>query len=304
MSDLLTHWAVFDDVRRLAAVDSQIEPLFNQILEHKSEAARLGAIARKGSIWMPHILQDAFAKRDEANSNERLQERIAFALGGILHFPADHFFKPMMSELAHADWHAGHSAMQRGETDSPTTVSIREISAYYDCHVFKRVYLHGKEAPFSRFLLAENETDAGQQLELFIRALFQRSLLSSHTLSPDMQNFDDWLDNLLDKIQPLYIDIALYSRVFAHPDPQKIAAFSVEERFYRDDDPILLLARRVQSGDSVSPGELDAALLPEANRSGFGECVRLGVQLLREAAQFWRGEKAEPPDVKQNFGKR
>ncbi len=46
MSDLLTHWAVFDDSRRLATHDARVEPLFNRLLTEKSDYARLGAMAR------------------------------------------------------------------------------------------------------------------------------------------------------------------------------------------------------------------------------------------------------------------
>lgn len=304
MSDLLTHWAVFDDVRRLAAHDADVEPLFKRVLDEKHQLARLGALARGGSKWMPHIMQSALARRDALESDEKLLARLAFGLGGILHFPADAVFKPMMSELAQADWDSTHHLMQGRTADLSTTqnaVSIREVSAYFDCHVFRKVYLAGREEPFSRFLLQDNSTEAGRELEAFVRALFQRALLSSHTLAPDTSSFeafDAWLDALLAKVQPLYIDIALYVRVFEHPDPQKTAFYRVESDFYRDDDALIQLARRAQGGDAIG-AEIEAALNGD-NRSGYAQCLRRSVQLLREASQFWRGERDTPPDVRQD----
>src|SRR5690606_37743589 len=112
MSDLLTHWAVFDDCRRLAAADAEVDPFINRLLDQKGDYARLGAIARSGSRWMPPIPKPAHANREAAAGDERLQQRMAFALGGILHFPADHVFKPLMSGLAQADWNATHHLMQ------------------------------------------------------------------------------------------------------------------------------------------------------------------------------------------------
>ncbi|MBW3623144.1 MAG: hypothetical protein KY468_07000 [Armatimonadetes bacterium] len=302
MSDLLTHWAVFDDSRRLAACDSMMEPLFNRLLE-ESDPARLGAITRYGSQWIPRILKSAAKDREASESDEKAQQRIAFALGGILHFPADQIFKPLMSELTQADWDSTHHLMQ-GRQPGPGTVqdkvSIREISAYYDCHVFRKVYLAGHEEPFSRFFVTENATEPGQELEAFVRALFQRALLSSHTLHPDMNDFDGWLDNVLSRIQPLYIDIGLYVRVFHQPDPQKMEAYRVETAFYRDEDPVIRLARAVQRGHRPGKEELDAAVDSPENRSGYATCLSMGVRLMREASAFWRGEVPEPPDVKQS----
>lgn len=185
----------------------------------------------------------------------------------------------------------------QGGIDKP---SHREVSAYFDSHIFRKVYLAGNEEPFSRFLLEENSTAPGNALDAFVRALFQRALLTSHTLAPDMENFDSWLDNLLSKIQPLYIDIALYVRVFQNPDPQKMEQFKVESEFYCDDDPLIQLARRVQNGGNFLPEELERALQADVNRSGFAECLRRGVLLLREASAFWRGDISDPPDVTQN----
>jgi hypothetical protein len=190
----------------------------------------------------------------------------------------------------------------QGRKPDPTTKqkpdSIREISAYYDSHVFRKVYLAGHEKPFSQFLLASNSTQPGQALEAFIHTLFQRTLLPSHTLAPDMQDFDGWLDNLLDKIQPLYIDINLYTRVFTAPDPAKTAAFRVETDFYNDEDPLIVLARAASRGEAVMIGDLENALQEEANQSGYAECLRMGVNLLRRASAF--EDATEPPDMKQN----
>ena len=303
MSDLLTHWAVFDDCRRLAAIDPRTEPFFNRLLDDQREPARLGGITRYGSRWIPPILKSARADREAAESDERFRKRIAFALGGILHFPADQVFKPLMSELAQADWDSTHHLMQ-GRTPNPDAVqdkvSIREISAYYDCHVFRKVYLTGHEEPFSRFFVTENATEPGRELEAFVRALFQRALLSSHTLNPNMDDFEGWLDRVLAKIQPLYIDIGLYVRVFHAPDPQKMEAYQVESAFYRDADPVIALARAVQRGYRPDNSELDAAVDSPENRSGYATCLGMGVRLMREASAFWRGEVPEPPDVRQS----
>jgi hypothetical protein len=304
MSDLLTHWAVFEDLRRIAQCDHAIDPLFASILQDDREFARLGAISRGGSVFVPHILKSARQAWDSSPDQAFLRRKIAYALGGVTHFPTDHVLKPLMSELVGADWNDTHYQLQGrgGQADAHVDEGgIHEISAYYDVHVFRQVYLSGAEEPFNRFLLAENSTSPGKALAEFISALFQRALLASHTFDPDKQNLDDWLDNLIRKVQPLYIDIGIYTEVFDHPDPAKMARYQVESAFYDAGDPAIRLARAIQRGESVTPTELDAALAPGANHSGYARCLELGSGSLRIASAFWRGDSADLPDLKQNF---
>ena len=133
------------------------------------------------------------------------------------------------------DWNEAHHRMQHGEIapDSP----IHDVSAYYDTHVFRKVYLAGQEEPFNRFLLADNVTEPGQALEEFVFALFQRALLASHTLAPDEDDLDGWLDNLIARVQPLYVDVRTFVRVWQghlpdrrHPPRRMHASFPDRER--------------------------------------------------------------------------
>jgi hypothetical protein len=203
-----------------------------------------------------------------------------------------------MSRLARADWNAAHHEMQSGRPGE-AVVSIREISAYYDCYVFRQVYAAGREEPFHPAFLASNQAEPGRGLEDFIRSLFQRALLTSHTLSPDMQHFDLWLDNLIDQVQPLYLDIEMYARVYAAPDPRKSAAYAVESEFYLAGDPAVLAAQAARAGQDLAAGLLEAATDYDRNSGGYGRALALALTRLREASAYWRGECSEPPDLKQ-----
>jgi hypothetical protein len=301
MSDLLTHWAIFEDLRRYAQLDAAIEPLFARLMDKEREYARLGAITRGGSKIVPGILTSA--RREWPGDNpHRLEMRLAFALGMITHFPTDQVLKPLMSKLAGADWNSSHHQAQgkhaAGDPEQDLN-PIREISAYYDVHVFRKVYLSGHEEPFSRFLVGENSTESGAALEEFARALFQRSLLASHTFDPDYTNLDGWLDNLLGKVQPLYVAIETYSRVFNQPDARKMEDFQVESAFYLETDPIIHAARRLQRGEVLGAAELEAAWSCGANQSGYGRALELGVRTLRIASGYWQGKTQELPDLNQ-----
>lgn len=305
MSDLLTHWAIFEDLRRLAQRDPHMEPLLAEIMQTEREFARLGALSRGGSRFVPRILKAARAGWEAAPDRALLRRKLAFALGGVTHFPTDHILKPIMSELAQADWSSTHTLIQQHGADEDLQrklAVLQDISVYYDVHVFRQVYLSGQEEPFSRFLMAESDaTGPGQALAEFVYALFQRALLASHTLDPDFSDFDGWLDNLIAKVQPLYLDVRIYSRVFEQPDPAKIERYQVETAFYARADPAIQLARAAQRGEPLLPQQLEAALAEGANASGYGRTLALGMQALRAASAFWRGETPEPPDLKQGY---
>jgi len=305
LSDLLTHWAVFEDCRRLAQFDARIDPLFARLMHDEREFARLGALTRAGSRWVPEILTKARSVWAEGEGTAESGRKIAFALGGITHYAADITLKPLMSEVAQADWNASHSVMQGhapAEGDHQNPASIREVSAYYDIKVFREVYLSGREEPFNAFLTAANVTEPGQALEEFVRSLFQRALLSCHTLDPDREDIEAWLDRLFGRVQPLYIDIDLYVRVAAAPDAAKMQRYRVETEFYVASDPVIEAARAIQRGLQPSQAQIDAALAlaGDANRGGYGQSVALGIQRLREASAFWRGEVSGTPDLKQS----
>ncbi len=305
MSDLLTHWAVFEDMRRLVQYDAGVCDDFKTALSKESEIARLGALTRDGQSWIPHILA---RYRPASGSSPQVAangcRKLAFALGGIAHYAADVLMKPLISRVAQADWSVIDAAMQREGAvglRGQTKTSIREVSAYYDCHVFRTVYSDGAEPPFTpeRFLLADNRGKAGHMLEAFIRALFQRALLACHTLSPPADDVEGWLDRLFALLPPLYISLELYAQVYAEPDPAKLAAYEVETSFYRADDPAIQLARRAQHNMQPMASEIEAVIADGANCSAYGQAVALALRRLREASAYWEGKLEQPPDVRQ-----
>lgn len=304
MSDLLTHWAIFEDARRLAAQDAAIHADFSRALDAETDIARLGALTRGGGQWVPALLARLRPNPAAVPIPNPDPRKLAFALGGIAHYAADVRMKPLMSRVAKADWHRTHAALQRqGDAGDGAREkdSIREVSAYYDCHVFREVYRDGAEPPFvsGGALLGANTDPAGRALESFVRTLFQRALLSCHTLAPDRNDVEGWLDRLFDRLQPLYLSLDLYARVYANPDPAKMAVYEVETTFYRADDPVVRVARAAQRGQRLAGAEIEAALAPDANHGEYGRAVALALRRLREASAYWDRRTDNPPDVRQ-----
>ncbi|HUZ17401.1 MAG TPA: hypothetical protein VMV68_03370 [Spirochaetia bacterium] len=304
MSDLLTHWAVFEDIRRLAGIDPKMSRELVSIIERERQYARLGSVSRSGVRFVPEILMRARnlwpqAKGAGGEELALLSRKVAYGVGGIAHFPADYILKPLMSRLTGADWNATHHEMQMGTADAEALEAIQEISVYYDLKVFREVYLSGREEPFNAYLLSVEQSEPTKALEEFVTTLFQRALLASHTLAPDTKNLDAWLDNLIGQVQPLYLSVERYVRVFQSPDPEKSRQYGVDTEFYRAEDPAVAAARAVHRGERVGAERLEAAVAEGANQGGYGKAVALGLRSFRQASDFWEHRSEELPDVSQ-----
>jgi len=269
MSDLLTHWAVFDDARRLIAFIPKAEQSFIQAIEQETDFARVGAITRGGHVFiLPTLkaIRDAKRQGDDYSNAER---KLSFVLGCITHQPCDIYMNAMMKKY-------GSSGK-------------RDVSAYYDIHTFRKVYLDGDEAPFNKYMFGENASKPGQAAEGFIRSCFQRAVLASHTVKPDLENFDDWLENFVNAIQRLYVSVDMYVDVFLNPDPEKISRYRVETEFYNEDDPAIRVARAIQRGEQVTETDVRSALEAD-NKCGYAKALCDSVDNLVHASEVWRGE--------------
>src|SRR5262249_38683477 len=150
------------------------------------------------------------------------------------------------------------------------------VSAYFDVEVFRQVY-HGGGEPFTPFFLGET-TDAGRAFEAVIRAMYQRSLLSSHTLNPDLDNLDAWLDNLFERVQPLYLNVEEWVRAFNNPDERLIQELGIRTEFYNVEDPSIQMARNLQAGKPVSDALRHKVFEERLSTCAYGQILQLGLQ--------------------------
>jgi hypothetical protein len=312
MSDMLTHWASFDDCRRLAQLDEGVTPEFRAVIETGRDFARLGTLSFGGKTWMEPTLRNARLNWRGLGQSGKYERNLAFVLGGLIHQACDGAMKPILSSAIGADWNIMQAVMQK----TPDAISRRdrdiavtqEVSAYFDAEVFRQVYLNGDSEPFSRFFLAE-VGEGAREFESVVRAMFQRSLLSSHTLKPDSQNMEEWLDNLFERVQPFYLDVDLWVEVFQRPDPKKIEAYGVRTSFYDEADPTIRAARTLQAGQPLDAELRRRVYQDGVSICGYGEILQLGLRYLRNASAFWRGETdalvapnyETPPEVAARF---
>jgi hypothetical protein len=293
MSDMLTHWAAFEDCCRLAQIDATIEPAFRAALAQNREAGRLGTLTRLGAKWMQPMLESVREHWSESSPDRKLTRNLAFVLGGLIHQATDNVMKPALSRAAGGTW-SQMQAYLRGTPGTPpvspqVVEAAHEYSAYRDAEVFSQVYLGGGADPFSEFFMAKLNPK-GRAFEEFVRALFQRSLLSVHTLNPTVDHMEDWLENLFRTVQPAFVGIDRWVRVFNQPDPAKIEAFEVRTSFYRADDPTIRAARTLQRGEEIDAGARQAVFTDQIHTCYYANILQTGLAYTRKASQFWRRE--------------
>jgi hypothetical protein len=290
---MLTHWAAFEDCCRLAQIDENIETPFRGALEQQREAGRLGTLTRLGAKWMQPMLESVRDGWSHSQRDPKLSRNLAFVLGGLVHQATDNVMKPALSRAAGGTW-SQMQAYLRGTPGTPAVSpqvvdAAHEYSAYLDAEIFRQVYLDGSADPFSEFFMAKL-SPKGKAFEEFVRALFQRSLLSVHTLNPTVDRMEDWMENLFRTVQPSFVGIDRWVRVYNQPDPAKIEAYEVRTAFYRPDDPSISVARALQHGKHVDDAALQAAFAEGTHTCYYGHILQTGLDYMRKASQFWRGE--------------
>ena len=75
MSDMLSHWAIFEDCRKIAALDEKFDAGLTEVIEKQLEYARLGTVSRGGNRWMQPIMARASVRLGAASLSARRRRR-------------------------------------------------------------------------------------------------------------------------------------------------------------------------------------------------------------------------------------
>jgi hypothetical protein len=306
MSENVTHVAVCDDVSRLASVHEAIPAEFKQALEQHHDIARLGSATRSADRWSAEVIArsrdhwpapgaagsgQAAKKDDEVGVESTVSRKLAFVLGALTHRAADRLFKPIFQ----------YCREQYGEEAG------LDCSIHCDVLVFTEVYGGGHGGterqvggsalptamtnPYQAAVFRSPTGEAGQQAEEVFRVLWQRALISMHTFAPDASDMDGWLDRLFRTLPRFSIDLAHYQQVVERPDPAKFKRYLEDTNAYNRSDPLIVTARRVQRGEAVSAGEVEASLDATDERSSrYARALQKGMGYLLAGGRLWQGE--------------
>ena len=275
MSENITHTAVLDDCFRLMAAHNKVCDAFREVMRDQVRFARLGGITRRGDFHSVGLLTSIRQRWDGRSTDDKLEPKLAFILGWLTHRAADRQMKPIFREV------------EPGRPVSPAHSSVHQ-----DAFIFHEVYQSGKANPYHPQTFADTPDVApgidAAALEELIRVLLQRALIELHTLIPDDENIEGWLENLFDRQQRFYVDRERYAQAVANPDPEWVRRGIEEVNFYDRDEPIIQAARAIQHGQSAG---VVAALAAEA-RSHYAQALKMGCGYILAASDFFSSDMA------------
>jgi hypothetical protein len=248
VSEHITHLGVCDDTMRLAGSHPHVHPAFLDVVQSHMDIVRVGAVTRGADKWTVEMI--VWARKHlglpPEERDPQIRAKLAFVLGALSHRAADRMMKPIIR-----CWKDVEGA------------SAREATIYQDICTFRQVYGGGSgdyPGPFTRQLLQEPLDEGEAQLEAYFRVIWRRALIGMHTISPDNENFNEWLTRLLDFMQDFPISLRQYARVAAEWHPAKVKQYLQDKNFYQVDDRLIHLARRAQYGSRVTSDEIVAAV--------------------------------------------
>lgn len=277
MSENITHTAIVDDCARLVSHTVGICPVFQQCWSAHPDIARLGGITRSGDFHNPGLLADYRQRWPMQQAGERLPQKLAFVLGWLSHRAADRQFKAVFRQA------------EPGEHGRPYDCSI-----YHDVVVFREIFLSGKQEPYQSSMLdiaLDSHAAAGavavSEVESLLQAMWQRMLIRMHTFIPDEEHVESWLDNVLDRYQPLYVDMQRYAEAYSHPDPLKMQRFIVDMNFYDRTDALIRFARGIQHGTLDPTIVLEIALKEAETQSLYARALARAYRYILAASDFF-----------------
>lgn len=273
MAEHITYTAVQDDCFRLMLVSNDTCDDFDTVSYTQLESGRLGSVTVGNELPFVDLLESLRARWQNRQPEERLEAKLAFVLGWLCHRATERQLSPFYATFQEED--------------------AIECAIYHDVFLLREVYAGGKNLPFNPFLLDPKEHPAvagvaidGGSLEQLIRALVQRSILALHSLTPDEQNIEGWLENLLTLQQRYGVNLQRYSQIFAQPDPAKVRRYITERNFYAENDPHIRVARAVQHRDELRVSYVTRALQVTPT-SHYGLTLKRGYDSLLAASNFF-----------------
>jgi len=280
LSEQVTHLALADDVRLLSVASPRVcEDVKGSLREHQDKM-RLGALTRGSEGFagaMVKVLREGKTKRKKGDG-----EKLAFCIGTMAHRAVDRMMKPIF-ESQSADGKC----------------NWQDISVYHDVFLFDRIYGRGRKEPYAAGALEPRygfPSAAGvdaERVEEYFRVMFQRAMLSAHTLIPDMSDPEGWMEKVFGRVQEMTLDVGRYHRALTNPDEEIFGRAIVDVNFYDDGDPLIALLRDLREGAEVEGDEFMLRCRSRDHDSLYARGAAKGYGYVQVTSEYWSGEARE-----------
>ncbi len=291
MSDHIGHLGICDDTFRLATCHDAIHPTFKRLMAEHRDVAHMGAVTRSADRWSVRLVHELRDRVDEPGE-PRAAQKLAFVLGALTHRAADRLTKPITR-----CWPGDDDAGVAGG-------DANESKIMQDLFVFKEVYHSGRgdlAEPLGPTLLDVPASEARAALEAHFRVLLRRALIAMHTIKPDPENIDQWLDAFLDALQGYPKRLNQYAELAAAWDVAKVKKYLIDKHFYSRQDPLIVLARSIQRGSTPPPGSVEQAVREtDKQHSRYARALAKAIAYLLAAGELFEG-RIDLEQAKQRF---
>ena len=126
-------------------------------------------------------------------------------------------------------------------------------------------------------------------MQTLVHILLRRALIEMHTLIPDTENTETWIDELLTRQQDFYVNLERYDRAITYPDPNKVKQYITDDNFYDPDEAIIASARKLQHGVEITSEEINSSLITMPC-SHYGIALYTGMRYLCGASDFFNSD--------------
>lgn len=296
MSEHITHIAVLEDTVRLIVHSDAFDEVFKQALVDHYDSALCMSASRGNHLFAVPLLEEVRERcslRSEMTASDRLL--LAAALGWLIHRATDNVLDNEQ-ELRLAQ-------LREREGLSETNFYIDEHQIYTDALLFREVYDGGRRAsrspyePVSPATLARhmdahpgaNTVDV-EQVEALFGAFWQRKLLHLQQFSCQEDDVEQWMETFLERYQDYGEDLRRYVEAFQNPDPEKMRYYIDALNMYDASDPIIQLARALQTGASPpSSIELNDAVAASEEQSAYAKALGASYRNVEAAVDYFEG---------------
>lgn len=313
MSEHIAHIAVFEDTARLLEHAPDTPSAVRMVLERHYDAA-LSGTSSSGSgrpgihrrVTMP-LLDELRANADTLADDPALARKLAFLIGWVAHTGADTTLD------VRDNYRAAGFTLDTGEETATTDeqrargLSETEKQVYDDAFLFRTVYDGGRRStrsPHEPLHPAVLESDMASHpgsahvdvaaVEPLVGAFRQNGLIELQSLygseeAVEGEGLDAWLDNFFGRRQEYMEVFSNYVRAFREPDPEKLRYYIHEFGLYDATDPLIALARSLQTGGDIADVDLHRALAAAPEQSLYAQALARAYELAQTVGRHVAG---------------
>ena len=297
LSEFITHTAVFEDCGRLALFSPVVCDPFKSVLKKYWDIASLGTLLPDPATSTPCSCCAVYC-RDHwptRKDGDFLEEKLAYVIGWRCHCnAADRHFKPIST----AKCSRSTTRTKPRRAGDPDERDVSDVRIYHDVIVFREVYDWGRRGNIISPYLVQDNLDghpaAGARRGRAPGECHRRSRPTHVTGNPVVHGqrrktaCDAWLKRFQKQLQDYYVDVhPAHAQSVEGPQTDYLRRFALENHLYDKRDPLIRLARALQTGTPHSDIHMDTALEQAQKQSQYAQTLRQGYGYLLASSEFF-----------------